>query len=324
MNNQTLPLSGMRLVSPVIRDACPPRPVRYNERVRRLIVNADDFGLTSGVNRAILEAHQSGVVTSATLMANAAAFPQAIELARSAPELGLGCHVVLVDGAPLSNASQVSSLLHNGNAQFHESLARFAVLALRKRLDAEQIEREVTAQIRKIQSAGITVSHLDTHKHTHMFPSVLKPILRAAQKCGIAAIRNPFETVRLAHLVENPGSWKRWLEVRTLHRWAAQFHREVEAAGVATPDGTIGIVATGALGERWLKFLLQNLPEGTWELVCHPGYNDGGLQAVRTRLRAAREQELEALTSRDIRQVLSRRGVELISYRALARGVIRP
>ena len=308
----------------LIRDTCRPRPVRYNQWVRRLIVNADDFGLTSGVNRAILEAHQSGVVTSATLMANAGAFVQAVELAQSAPELGLGCHVVLVDGTPLSNASQVSSLLHNGNVQFHESLARFAVLALRRRLDAEQIEREVTAQIRKIQSAGITLSHLDTHKHTHMFPSVLKPILRAAQKCGIPAIRNPFETVRLAQLVENPGSWKRWLEVRTLHRWTAQFHREVEAAGVATPDGTIGIVATGALQGRWLRFLLQNLPKGTWELVCHPGHNDAELQAVRTRLRAAREQELEALTSRDIRQVLSQRGVELISYRALRPGVNRP
>jgi hopanoid biosynthesis associated protein HpnK len=324
MNSQMLPLSGMRLVSTIHPGRLPPRPVRYNQWVRRLIVNADDFGLTSGVNRAILKAHQSGVVTSATLMANAAAFAQAIELAQSAPELGLGCHVVLVDGTPVSNAFRVSSLLNNGSVEFHGSLAGFAVLALRKRLDSEQIEHEVTAQIRKIQSAGVTVSHLDTHKHTHMFPSVLKPILRAAQKCGIPAIRNPFETVRLAQLVENPGSWKRWLEVRMLHRWRAQFHREVEAAGVATPDGTIGIVATGALRGRWLRFLLQNLPEGTWELVCHPGYNDAELQAVRTRLRASREQELEALTSRDIRQVLSQRGVELISYRALSPGTTRP
>ena len=286
--------------------------------MRRLIVNADDFGLTSGVNRAILEAHQSGIVTSATLMANSAAFPQAVQLAQSAPTLAVGCHVVLVDGEPLSPASQVPSLLENGNAQLHHSLARFATLALRNRLDAGQIENEVTAQIRKIQSSRIAVSHLDTHKHTHMFPAVLAPILRAAQKCGIPAIRNPFESVKLSQLIEYPGSWKRWLEVRTLHRWTAQFRQSVAEAGLVTPDGTIGIVATGTLGVRWLKFLLQNLPEGTWELVCHPGYNDAQLQAVRTRLRAAREEELRALTTADIRQLLAQRGIELISYRALA------
>jgi hopanoid biosynthesis associated protein HpnK len=286
--------------------------------VRRLIVNADDFGLTSGVNRAIIEAHQSGIVTSATLMANATAFPQALQLAQSAPQLAVGCHAVLVDGEPLSPASQVRSLLENGNSQLHHSLAKFAILALRNRLDADQIENEVTAQIRKIQSSGIVVSHLDTHKHTHMFPAVLAPILRAAQKCGIPAIRNPFETVKLTQLFEYPESWKRWLEVRTLHRWAAQFRRSVAQAGLVTPDGTIGIVATGSLRMRWLKFLLQNLPEGTWELVCHPGYNDAQLQAVRTRLRASREEELRALTSADIRQLLSQRGIELISYRAFA------
>ena len=285
--------------------------------MRRLIVNADDFGLTSGVNRAILEAHHSGIVTSATLMANSTAFPQAVQLAQSAPQLAVGCHVVLVDGKPLSPASQVSSLLENGNAQLHHSLARFAILAWRNRLDACQVENEVTAQLRKIQSSGIAVSHLDTHKHTHMFPAVLAPILRAAQKCGIPAIRNPFETVTLTQLFEYPESWKRWLEVRTLQRWAAQFRRSVAQSGLVTPDGTIGIVATGTLGLRWLKFLLQNLPEGTWELVCHPGYNDAQLQAVGTRLRASREEELRALTSADTRQLLSQRGIELISYRAL-------
>lgn len=296
---------------------------RYNQCVRRLIVNADDFGLTSGVNRAIVEAHRSGVVTSATLMANAGAFPEAVQLAASAPELSIGCHVVLVDGSPLSSPAQVPSLLDNGGAQFHVSLARFARLALRKRLDAGQIEAEVAAQIRKLQSSGIAVSHLDTHKHTHMFPQVLQPVLRAAKACGVPAIRNPFETVKLTQLFSNPGSWKRWLEVRALNRWAAQFHRAVEQAGLATPNGTIGILATGRLGERWLQFLLENLPPGTWELVCHPGYNDAQLGAVRTRLRESRERELRALTSETLRPLLSQRGVELISYRAFANAATR-
>jgi hopanoid biosynthesis associated protein HpnK len=289
--------------------------------VRRLIVNADDFGLTAGINRAIVEAHQNGVVTSATVMANGAALSEAAQLAQSYPGLSVGCHTVLVDGFPASDASQVSTLLQNGAAQFHDSLTKFAALALRGRFDPRQIEAEASAQIRKIQSAGITVSHLDTHKHTHLFSQVLDPLLRAAHACGIPAIRNPFETVKVAQLFEDPGSWKRWLEVRGLHRFAARFRQAVRQAGLFTPDGTIGIVATGTLGWRVLRFILQNLPEGTWELVCHPGFNDAQLQTVHTRLRKSREQELRLLTSPEVRELLLQREIELISYRALSLGM---
>ena len=255
-------------------------------------------------------------------MANGAAFSEAAQLAQSFTGLSVGCHTVLVDGCPLSDASQVSTLLHNGSAGFHNSLAKFAALAMRGRLDPRQIEAEAIAQIHKIQSAGITVSHLDTHKHTHMFSQVLDPLLRAAHACGIPAIRNPFETVKVTQLFEDPGSWKRWLEVCGLHRFAARFRQSVRQAGLLTPDGTIGIVATGALGQRVLRFILQNLPEGTWELVCHPGYNDAQLQTVHTRLRKSREEELRVLTSPEVRELLLQREIELISYRALTRGMV--
>jgi len=285
--------------------------------VRRLIVNADDFGLTSGVNRAIIDAHTGGIVTSATLMAHSVAFPEAVTWARAHPEISVGCHVVLVDGSPLGDSSRVASLLRHGTSRFHDSLSTFAALALRGRIDPAQVETEVTAQVRKIQSAGLTVSHLDTHKHTHMFPSVLSGILRAAKTCGIPALRNPFETVRLDQLLAYPDSWKRWLEVKTLHSFARKFHESVSEAGLYAPDGTVGIVATGSLRQSFLQFLLRHLPEGTWELVCHPGYNDAELQAVRTRLRESREEELRVLTSPEIRQTLAANGIELISYRQL-------
>lgn len=286
--------------------------------MRRLIVNADDFGLTTGVNRAILEAHRGGIVTSATLMANSAAFAEAVQFAQSAPALSVGCHTVLIDGSPLTNPAQVSSLLQPHTPQFQHSIVHFAALALRGRLDPVQIENEVTAQMRKIQSAGITVSHLDSHKHTHMFPRVLAPLLRAAQACGVPAIRNPFESLKLAHFFERPSAWKRWLEVRALHRFAASFRLAVRQAGMFTPDGTIGIMATGTLGQRWLHFMIENLPEGTWELVCHPGYNDSALQSVNTRLRESRVRELHVLTSADTREILARHGIELVSYHAAA------
>lgn len=293
--------------------------------MRRLIVNADDFGLTAGVNRAILEAHNRGIVTSATLMTNGAAFDEAVALSQSAPGLSIGCHVVLVDGSPVSDPSQVSSLLRDGDQHFHDSISTFARLALRGHLDPGQIEVEVVAQIRKLQSAGITVSHLDTHKHTHMFPKVLPPILRAARTCGVPAIRNPFELVKLSQLFKYPDTWTRWFEVRALHSFAAKFRRAVREAGLHTPDGTVGIVATGALGQRFLRFILENLRDGTWELVCHPGYNDAQLQSVRTRLRESREEELRVLTSAETREWLAKHGVELISYHSLvAEPAVRP
>jgi hopanoid biosynthesis associated protein HpnK len=301
--------------------------------VRRLLINADDFGLTSGVNRAIVEAHTQGVVTSATLMANGPAFEDAVRLAQSAPRLSVGCHVVLVDGSPVLRAAQIPSLIggrskdqinHDspnasaGDTRFGESLSKFAVLARLGGIVPEQIEAESTAQIRKLQAAGIRVSHLDSHKHTHLFPNVLQSLLRAAQACGVPAIRNPFGRVRFGLVAKRPGLWKRYGEIKLLGAPAGKFVRAVREAGMTTADGILGIVSTGALDQQLFRLMVENLPDGTWELVCHPGYNDAELQRVRTRLRASREKELEILTSAETRELLAEEGIELISYRDLA------
>ena len=290
--------------------------------MRRLIINADDFGLTAGVNRGVVEAHGHGVVTSTTLMANGSAFAEAVKLTQSAPRLGVGCHLVLVDGSPLLTASQIPSLIDSRNegkdgARFREGLSSFTLLAVLGRLVPAEIEAEATAQLRKLQSSGITISHLDSHKHTHMFPQVLRPLLRAAKACGVAALRNPFAPIRDILLAERPSLWKRWIKIRGLHSLAGKFRQAVQEAGMIAPDGTFGIVATGALDERLFRFMIKNLPEGTWEFVCHPGYNDVELQSVRTRLRESREQELRLLTSPATRELLARSGIQLISYRDL-------
>jgi chitin disaccharide deacetylase len=286
--------------------------------VRRLIINADDFGLTHGVNRAIVEAHEHGVVTSSTLMANGPAFEDAVRTAQSAPKLSVGCHVVLVDGSPVLEPTQVSTLIVSpGPARFGDGMSKFSFRALTGRLNADQIEAEVTAQIRKLQSAGITVSHLDSHKHTHMFPSVFRPLLRAAKACGVPAMRNPFEVIRISLAAGRPGLWKRYGEVKLLRNLAGKFRKATKEAGVITPDGTLGIVVTGALDDQLFRLIIEKLPEGTWEFVCHPGYNDAELDGVQTRLRESREQELQVLKSPETRNLLARSGIELISYRDL-------
>jgi len=282
--------------------------------VRRLIINADDFGLTSGVNRAIVEGNRSGTVTSATLMANAQASAAAIELAKAQPTLKTGCHVVLIDGVPLS--ANLTSLT-NGPSRFHSSLKQFALAAVRKQIAAEEIEREVTAQLRKIQSAGITLTHVDSHKHTHMFPHVLRPVLRASRACGIQAVRNPFEPLRswpLRMMAGTPGLWLRSAGVMAFQMFASEFRQAIKEAGMVSTDGTVGIAVTGKLDQQILLRILKVLPEGTWEMVCHPGYSDADLQAAGTRLTQSREIELAALTSVETREALAHEKIDLISY----------
>jgi chitin disaccharide deacetylase len=286
--------------------------------VRRLIVNADDFGLTPGVNRAIVEAHQRGIVTSATLMANSLSFEEAVQFAKADPQWSVGCHVVLLDGQPLIDPARVSSLVSAKHGQaFRDGVAGFGLRALAGRIDSEQVEAETTAQIRKLQAHGLNVSHVDTHKHTHMFPAALRGILRAARTCGITAIRNPFEVVAANFARAQRGLWKRYAQVKTLRGLSGTFRRAVARAGLRTPDGTLGIVATGHLNSDLFRNIAEHMPEGTWEFVCHPGYVDADLDAVRTRLRRQREEELAVLTSPEARSALESRGIELISYRQL-------
>jgi hopanoid biosynthesis associated protein HpnK len=286
-----------------------------------LIVNADDFGFTSGVNRAVVEAHTRGIVTSSTLMANGRAFTDAVELAKIVPKLSIGCHVLLIDGEPILPTEQLSSLTVRDSApHFRDSLRKFAVRALAGRVKADQVTSEAVAQIRKIQSAGIVVSHFDTHKHTHLFPKILRPLLRAAAACGVRAVRNPFGPrfpLRSSHLLARPNLWTRWAEVSILRRFAGRFREAVDREGFLTTDGTLGIEVTGTLDETLFHALARSIPEGTWEFVCHPGYNDGDLQAARTRLRQSREEELRILTLPAAGDALSNEGVELISYHNL-------
>ena len=288
--------------------------------MRRLIVNADDFGMTRGINRAIAQASAHGIVTSTTLMATAGAYDDAVNQAPGLnARLSIGCHVVLLDGIPILPPASVPSLVQPRNhaGEFRVKLNDFARAALSKNLDASEIEAEAVAQIQRIQDSGLKVSHVDCHKHAHMFPAVLKPLLRAAQKRGVTAVRNPFGPMfplPLGSIVRNPSVWRRVAELGALRSFAGNFKREVELQNLRTLDGSVGVLDTGTLDLDSFLLIVENLPEGTWEFVCHPGYNDAELDQVRTRLRQSRETELAVLTSPEARAALDDRGIELISY----------
>lgn len=281
----------------------------------RLIINADDFGLTPGVNRAIAELHQAGALTSTTLMATGPAFDDAVATAQANPTLGVGCHIVLTDGVPVSPPETIPTLLGPDRKTFRPSLIDFVQSLLRGKISAADIEREASAQIQKLQHAGIEITHLDTHKHTHLFPPVLHPLLRLAEQNSIHAIRHPFEqswSLALGH-----GNRIRRLQVKLLGNLKTRFERQpqIRNTHVLTTNGTIGISATGNLYHQTLHEILHAIPaDGVFELVCHPGYNDSDLDRITTRLRTHRDIERNALLAEVPALALHPNAPQLINY----------
>jgi predicted glycoside hydrolase/deacetylase ChbG (UPF0249 family) len=285
--------------------------------VTRLILNADDFGLTSGVNQSIVELNRAGVLTSATLMATARHFGSAAAEAAIPPRghhqpLGIGCHVVLVDGASSLPHAEISALT-DSTGHFRPALGRFIYDLVRGSIPEAEIELEAVSQIRLLQAAGVKVTHLDTHKHTHMFARVLRPLLRAARTCGVRAIRNPFEPDWSAGATANAPLVRR-LQVQLLRTLRRRFTDLVRDAGLATTDGALGVLATGTLDSATLDRLLARMPEGTWELVCHPAYYDQELESTATRLRESRATEHAALLRRMPSFLKEHPDVELIHF----------
>jgi predicted glycoside hydrolase/deacetylase ChbG (UPF0249 family) len=274
-------------------------------------VNADDFGLTSGVNRAIVELHQAGVLTSTTLMAKAAATEPAIALALQNPHLGVGCHIVLVDGEPVLPPREIPTLIDARTGCFPPKLTTFLRRLFTGRIRSAEIEAEAAAQIALLQRRGLQLTHIDTHKHTHMFPPVLRPLLRAAHAAGIHTVRNPFEP-EWAVRASPRASIVRSAEVFALRKFGPHFRRVLLQEGFCSTDGTIAVAATGVVNADTVRALLHQLPPGTWELVTHPGYNDADLDKIRTRLRTSRDVERNALHT-----ISEFPAVDLISFAAL-------
>ena len=261
----------------------------------RLIVNADDFGFTHDVNEGIVEAHREGILTATTLMANGAAFDQAVALAREVRSLDVGCHLVLVQGQSVADPSRALPV----------TVTELAKLLFQRKLP---VYDELLAQVRKIVRAGIRPTHLDTHKHTHLLPPVLDAVARLAQEFRIPWVRRPFDfgIHRGARITKSA--------VAVGMRFTRpSFSRSL--ARLKTTDHFAGFQITGTLREENLLATLERLPEGLTELMCHPGKLGPELRSAATRLKESRELELSALKSPAVRQVISKRNIELVNYR---------
>ena len=286
--------------------------------MKKLILNADDFGYTRGINEAIARAHREGVLTSTTLMANGAAFEDAVERAKRLPELGVGCHFVLVGGNSVANPEEIPSLASR-EGKLPESLPALVARVTSGKIRGEDIEREFRAQIAKIRRAGIEPTHFDSHKHTHAHPRVFAAIAAAAREAGIRRVRNPFERLRDSRMLLKgvPLFSKQFLATMAARISARPFRRILEREGLSAPDRFLGLAITGGIGPEVLRRMTAATGEGVTEIMLHPGLYDEELRATGTRLNAQRETELGALLDPGVKELMEREGVRRVTFREL-------
>ncbi|MGC1905035.1 MAG: ChbG/HpnK family deacetylase [Candidatus Acidiferrum sp.] len=291
--------------------------------MKNLIVNADDLGWTAGVNRGILEAHRNGIVTSASLLANGASFADGIDAAKSTPGLGVGVHLNLSDGAPVAPCELVTSLLNN-DGEFNGGPENLLMRIARGALETNEVEQEWEAQIEKVREAGIQPTHLDGHKHVHMLPGLFEIAIRLAKRNNIGAIRIAHEASSLRAALSADDErhtatvLKQGVQARGLKLLARDARQQARHAGISTSDYFCGIAQTGEMTKDGVAQLLRSLPEGTTELMCHPGYVDQALQHSPTRLQNSRATELAILTDSEIRNLVASQGIRLIDYGLVA------
>jgi hopanoid biosynthesis associated protein HpnK len=282
--------------------------------VRSLVVNADDLGLTAGVNDGIFDAHDHGILTSASLFAGAPATFDAIRRARSRPSLGVGVHLTLVDGTPTLPPSRVPTLVED-DGRFRRSWKPFIVACLRGKVSLAEVELELTAQVERLRSAGVRLTHLDAHKHVHAYPPVFAIVARLAGRFGIPAVRVPYE--RWSSIGGDAGS-RRTIQGQALLNtamlpWARRDYRTAAAHDLRAPH-FVGRIHTGVLNAGALAGIVRALQPGVTELMVHPGYTDDELERTGTRLLESRQQELDLLSSLQARALLVGERVALVRH----------
>ncbi len=278
----------------------------------RLIVHADDFGLSPSVNHGIVEAHCRGIVTSTSIMACGAAFEHAVALARSTPTLDVGVHLTLTEEPPVSSPERIPSLVAP-DGRFHEHTSSFVRQWITGRVSLDEVELELDAQIRRVVDQGVAVSHLDGHQHVHMVPGIRRVVGCLAARYDIHAVRYPREAPR-PYMVAEVKSAPRLIRLLALNAFcmAAGAQREMR------PDHFFGFFFGGRLTKANLLKVFEGLPRrGVCELMCHPGQPEGDSAHAHWHYRW--QDELDALTDKAVAATLRAKGVELTSYAALTR-----
>jgi len=278
------------------------------KRIPRLIVNADDFGLSRSVNRGIIESHRSGIVTSTTILANGGAFEDALRYLSDNPKLGTGIHLNILRGRSVSDPRCLPNITREG--LFFVKLPYLAVM-LRKKVMRE-IEIEYRSQIEKMLKHNAKITHLDSEKHHHCFPSVFELVVRLASEYKIPAVRLGNEKICSNNLLKS-------FKLIPLCFFAKVNKNTLIKNNVKSAEYQIGIGMTGKMEMETLIAVLSMLPPGTTELCAHPGYYDALHEQETAELGSfyidkTREKEIKILTDNKIMEIISRSNIELINY----------
>jgi predicted glycoside hydrolase/deacetylase ChbG (UPF0249 family) len=277
---------------------------------RIIVINADDFGLCEGVNRAISEAHTLGVLTSATLMANMPGAVEAVELARSMPKLGVGVHLNLVEGKLLCRDS-AARYLADDDGNFRFKPGKVAIKSLLSPTIRKAIKAELACQAQWVIDHGIRPTHLDSHKHVHAFPGIFKIVCEIAADFGISKIRNVFEPASVCGpkwpAVDAAGR-KRSFLLRNMARV-----NKLQGGRFLRNNFLLGVAHTGTIGARFFEAVAAYGPGPVAEVMTHPGYPEG-LDAGKTRLIESRRIELDGLKSPETRKFLESDDLKLMHY----------
>jgi len=271
-----------------------------------LIVNADDLGSNRERDRGIFLAHEEGIVTSVSLLANGSSFHSATEYVK-AHRIPTGVHLNLADGRTLSGEIKGLTGSHGelpGKDKLRECLRSGDC-------DQDAIRRELGSQIVRVLDCGITPDHIDTHQHCQIFPCMSKMVCELAREFGIRCMR----TALPAEPEESDPQGPLGEEMALYRQLADEAHKSIHAAGLISPDGLWGMTLLNRLDEPALCQLLNTLPEGTWELMTHPGYASETGNSFDSVLR---EVELRALTSRTVFDIIKQRGIKLCTFGNLA------
>jgi len=277
------------------------------QREKILIVNADDFGLSEGINSGVVRSFKEGIVTSASVMPAASAFEDALRRAKENPELDIGVHLCLSEEMPLEKPEDVPSLV-GPDGRFFRSHTEFVRRYFFGRINMREVERELSRQIARVVSSGINISHLDSHGHLHMLPRIFELVLRLAEDYHIAFVRFPLERKAKAKV-----SFRRRLIGLALGISCASVGGRFKSTAIRRTDNVIGLALSGRLCEFALSDMLSSLEGGTTELVCHPGEADVGLERYR-HWGYAWEDELRCLCAPHIPNALHALGIALGTF----------
>ncbi len=281
---------------------------------RRLIVNADDFGLTRSITDGVIDAFEGGILTSASLVATGEAFDRASGYAAAHADLDSGIHLMIVQGTPVLPAGQVPSLVQP-DGMFLPGYGEFMARYLSGGVRDEEVEAEWSAQIARLRGAGVRITHLDSIQHLHLVPGLFRVALRIARANGIMALRFPRVPTVLRRAEK--GTVRRSLEFLPLRLMEQSNLPYLNSSGIRTPDRFFGFHSAGHLDQKALRSVLFGVPQGTSELVCHPGRGEPESSPL-TGWDYEWEAELEALTSPESRRIIESQRIELTTFSEMA------